>query len=531
MSESARPEPCPLPEPPDWDRIQQILQFVWSRAHTAEAWLVGGCVRDWLLRRGTNDLDLVVPRDAVSLARALADAFAGDFFVLDQERDVARAIVPDSGGRILKVDVARLRAVELLVDLSLRDFTVNAMAVCVDQPLSCGPMPPEARFIANLIDPFNGRADLNLGLIRAVTEGAFLDDPLRMLRAVRQAAELGFRIEDATYNLIRRDASLLTTVASERVRDELDRILLLSSGGGWRHLPVLQNAGLLLQVLPEVSALAGVVQSPPHHQDVFDHTRSVLAHLEGLFALIWPAAGWHVPEPAAADSLPIVDDGAWSDLAAVLRPYLVDLRAHLCEPVSARWVRRDCLPWAALAHDWGKPAMCSVDELGRISFLEHDTWGAMLVHSRLRALRMSAVEIGYISRLVSLHMRPGHLSRTYPPSRRAVYRFFREAAGAGPDCVLLSLADYAAIRAGNTRLEPWARRLETAGVLLKTYFRERAERVDLAPLIDGRRIMSTFGLAPGPQIGALLEGLREAQAAGEITNSDEALAWLAQRVH
>ena len=175
--------------------------------------------------------------------------------------------------------------------------------------------------------------------------------------------------------------------------------------------------------------------------------------------------------------------------------------------------------------------MRSVDEMGKVRFLEHDTWGAMLVHARLRALRMSADEIGYISRLVSLHMRPGYLSQPYPPSRRAVYRFFREAAGAGPDCVLLSLADYAAIRAGQVKLEHWARRLETAGLLLKTYFRERVERVDPPPLIDGRRIMSTFGLAPGPQIGALLQGLREAQAAGEVTDFDEALTWLAQRVH
>jgi len=531
MSELARPEPCALSEPPDWDGIQRVLRLVWSIERTAKAWLVGGCVRDWLLHRGTNDLDLVVSRNAVSAARTLADAFGGDFFVLDQERDVARAILPASKGHSLNVDVARLRAAELLVDLSLRDFTVNAMAVCLDQPLSFGPMPPEEHFITNLIDPFGGRADLSHGQIRAVTEGALLDDPLRMLRAVRQAAELGFLIEDVTYNLIRRDASLLTTVASERVRDELDRILLLSSGDGWRHLPVLRDTGLLLHVLPEAAALVGIAQSPPHYQDVFDHTCSVLAHLEGLFGLIWPAAGWHVPPPAPGGSLPVVDAGAWSDLAAILRPYLDDLRAHLCEPVSHRRTRRDCLPWAALAHDWGKPAMCSADEIGKIRFLEHDTWGAMLVQARLRALRMSADEIGYISRLVSLHMRPGYLSHTYPPSRRAVYRFFREVAGAGPDCVLLSLADYAAIRAGNTGLEPWERRLETAGLLLSTYFRERAERVDPPPLIDGRRIMSTFGLAPGPQIGALLEGLREAQAAGEVANFEEALAWLAPRVH
>jgi tRNA nucleotidyltransferase/poly(A) polymerase len=491
------------------------MDFVCHRS--TEAWLVGGAVRDRLLQRETNDLDIVVPTGAIALARAVADAFAGHFFVLDQGRDVARAVLKDSWGRDQNVDVARLRASELTVDLGLRDFTINAMAV----PIRSGAG-------AEVIDPFGGRRDLQGGVVRAVAEGAFLDDPLRLLRAVRQAAELNFRIDHGTYELIRRDASRLTTVAAERVRDELARILWLP--GSWQSLQVLQDAGLLVRVLPEATALAGVTQPAPHYQDVFDHTRSVLAHLEGLCGLIWPTEATRILEPSPKDVLPHLDSVAWTELATVIKPYSQELREYLGAAVSGLRSRRDCLAWAALAHDWGKPATRSMDDNGKVRFLDHERWGVVMTRARLRALRMSSDEVDHISRLVSLHMRPGYLSHDYPPSRRAIYRFFKDASGSGPDCVLLSLADYAAIRAGNPFLEAWGRRLNTAGLLLSAYFRERTQRVDPIPLLDGWQVMAAFGLPQGPQVGSLLEGLREAQAAGEITQIDEALAWLTQRL-
>jgi tRNA nucleotidyltransferase/poly(A) polymerase len=500
-----------------------ILRFVQDRCDAARVWLVGGCVRDWLLRRESNDIDLILPQGAIRLARSLADTFDGAFFVLDRERDVARAILTDREGNSLHVDVASLRAAELLVDLSLRDFTINAMAMPIDAVIGS-----EDVAVAEIIDPFGGRTDLDQGIIRAVTEGSFCDDPLRLLRAVRQAAELGFRIEDATYNLMRRDAPLLATVAVERIRDELWRILALP--GTWRHLRVLSDVGLLLDCLPEVPALIGVTQSPPHYQDVFDHTRSVLAHLEGLYSLIWPAAEWGLPRVAPPDRLLYLDDAVWPDLSAAIEPFSGDLQGHLAGPVSVGRSRQDCLVWAALAHDWGKPGTRSVDQNGKIHFLEHDARGASLVQARLRTLRMATEEVSMISRLVGLHMRPGYLSHDYPPSRRAVYRFFLDAAGAGPESVLLSLADYAAIRSENTSLESEDRRIRTAGLLLEAYFRERTERVDPPRLLDGRQIMSICGLAPGPEVGLLLQELREAQASGEVTDVAGALAWLAQRM-
>lgn len=497
--------------------IERILAVV--RRHSPQAWLVGGYVRDRLLGRPTYDLDLAVPEGAISLARRLADAFGGAFFTLDVKRDIARAILTDEAGNRLTVDVARLRQADLLDDLRLRDFTVNAMAMPLGEDAPAGE--------AEVIDPFGGRADLAQGLLRAVTADAFRDDPVRMLRAVRQAAELSFAIETSTRDLIRRDAARLAVASPERVRDELVRIV--AGPGSWRYLALLGELDLLRHVLPEAAALIGVAQSPPHFQDVFDHTCSVLAHLEGLYALIWPDGAYRRPEPLPGDRVVPLAEPQWHELAALLDPYLDDLRAHLNLLVSGGHGRPACLLWAALAHDWGKPAMRSVDEGGRARFLEHDHWGTLLVQARAQALRMSADEVAYISHLVALHMRPGFLAHDYPPSRRALYRFFRDAGDTGPDCVLLSLADYAAIRAGHAELDGWDRRLKTAALLLEAYFRERTERVSPEPLLDGRQIMAAFGLKPGPQIGALLEGLREAQAVGEVKTVDQALAWLTER--
>ena len=138
-------------------------------------------MRDRLLGRTTHDLDIIVPEGGVRLARSLAIAFDGASFVLDADRDVGRAILPLADGASFEVDVARLRVPDLLDDLALRDFTVNAMAM----DLIGDGLP--------VFDPFDGRADLERQLLRAVTEGAFFDDPLRMLRGVRMVAELGLR--------------------------------------------------------------------------------------------------------------------------------------------------------------------------------------------------------------------------------------------------------------------------------------------------------------------------------------------------
>jgi tRNA nucleotidyltransferase/poly(A) polymerase len=495
---------------------ERVIALV--RNQERPAWLVGGFVRDRLLGRASHDLDLIVPEGGIRLARTIAAVFGGASFVLDERRDVGRAILADGPNQTLEVDVARLRMPDLHDDLALRDFTINAMAMDITS----------AAAEPHLCDPFGGHDDLSRGILRAVTEGTFRDDPLRMLRGVRMVAELGFRIEGATYNLIRRDASLIERVAPERIRDELMRVLI--APGAWQHLRLLAALGLLRYTLPEATAQIGVAQSAPHYQDVFNHSRSVLAHLEGIYAVLWPESAYALPHPVPDDDTRVADAAQWADVAATLAPYADDLRGHLFLPLASGHSRRELLLWAAVTHDWGKPAKRTENVTGQTHFYDHDRWGALLVEARLQALKFAGDEVAYVARLTDLHMRPAHLAHDYPPTPKAIYRYFRDAETVGPDCAMLGVADQLAMQARSFDPEAWQHRLATTRLLFEAYFRDQPHAVAPVPLLNGRQVMAEFGLKPGPRIGEILEALREAQATGEVGDVAAAWAWLHSHV-
>jgi len=204
------------------DRIQGWLEAVpmriralaFLRAQSAPVYLVGGSVRDALLGRPAHDMDLVIDGDALHLTRALADHLGAAFVPMDVERDVGRVAWHDDKG-MQYVDLAGFRAPTLTGDLLARDFTVNAIAV---------PLMPA---VGSLIDPAQGQADIERRLLRATTPRAFVDDPLRILRGLRQSGTLGFSIETGTEQLMRSGRHGLSRVSPERIRDELFQIAAL----------------------------------------------------------------------------------------------------------------------------------------------------------------------------------------------------------------------------------------------------------------------------------------------------------------
>jgi poly(A) polymerase len=332
----------------------------------------------------------------------------------------------------------------------------------------------------------------------------------------------GFQIEGATFNLMRRDAHLLPAVSPERVRDELMRILIAPDG--WRHLGLLRELALLPHILPESAAQIGVEQSHPHYQDVFEHSRSVLAHLQGIFALLWSDGPYSTPRMREQADPVIAPEGMWEGVREALEPFAQILRDHLCMPLAVGRVRRDLLCWAAVAHDWGKPAKRTVEEGGRARFFDHDHWGALLAEARLTALKFSGDEVSYVARLTDLHMRPSELTHQYPFSRRAQYRFFRAADNIGPDVVLLSLADYMATLAKIITEQPdaveaerWEVRLKTARDLLDAYFNHRGEQVSPPSLLNGRQIMAALDIAPGPWWESCSKGCAKPRPRGKCS--------------
>lgn len=483
------------------------------KARDVEAYLVGGTVRDWLMGRPIHDLDFAVRGDAMALGRRAADALNGAYVPLDLERNTSRVVVkvPPAAGPdqpvSRHVDFAGLRGDDIEGDLWARDFTVNAMAIDILDVEQARPP---------VLDPTGGQEDLSRRRVRAVSETIFEDDPVRLLRAVRFAAQLQGYIEPDTQALMRQHAALLPTTSPERIRDELVKILLLPASVP--QVRLLEAFGILEIILPEVVALQGVTQSPPHVYDVYDHTLMTLAAVERVLGALLRSSATALPEQVPPDAPP-----AAADFLGPVATYAPELREHVTPALVGDRPRLVLLKLVALLHDVGKPAARSVDPDGRVRFLRHEHVGSKMAARVMRRLRFGGREVRLVAGIVRHHIRPLLLGDASQVTRRAVYRFFRDAGSAGLDTLLFSLADYRATCGPTIRPEGWARRLDVAQLFLKRYFLQHSQVVTPPKLIDGNDLMRVLDLEPGRQIGLLLEAVREAQAAGLVATREEAL--------
>jgi len=463
-------------------------------------WLAGGPVRDLLLGRDIHDWDFAVAEQGRALARKVANALRAAYYPLDNLRDTGRVVATDPyTHRPVMLDFAVLRGVTLEEDLRRRDFTVNAMALTLE---------------GALIDPTGGQADLEAKLIRIAGPTSFKDDPARLLRAIRQANTLHFHLEARTEMALRAQALSITTVTAERVRDEL--LDMLRAVPAAHSLHALADVGLLGHVLPEIQALQAVQQSAPHHYtNAQVHTLATLSAVEGILALLKGEA-----HPPATDSYIPAPAWAWPLLTDTLLPFQASLLAYLSEPVNVEMPRADLLKWGALFHDAGKAETRTVDDDGRTHFYGHADTGAQATQARLKALRFPGKAITFISTLVAEHMRLA-VAHKNTLTRRAAYRFYRDTGEAGVGVVLLALADALAVWGRGLTQTRWRALLHNAGVLLKAYFERPTEVVKPPALLNGHDLIA-LGLQPGPQMGRVLESLREAQAAGEVTTREAA---------
>jgi putative nucleotidyltransferase with HDIG domain len=467
----------------------------------APAYLVGGAVRDLLLGRTSHDLDFVVPREALVTARKTANVLGGAFYVLDPERDTGRVLLTGESHERYFLDFTSFRGPDLESDLRGRDFTINAIALDLHQP--------EA-----LIDPLGGAQDLHARVLRLCSPTSFEADPLRILRCVRLAVKYELRLLPETRRLLSQALAGLNRVSPERMRDELFRIL--EARKPTVALRTLDVLGALEYVLPEVKALKGVTQSPPHVDEVWPHTLNVVQKLNDLIDALGPE---HNPEAAANWALGLV--------ALRIGRYRQQISEHLSENLNPDRSLRALLLLAALYHDIGKPASRQVEEDGRIRFFDHDQLGAQLAGQRGARLYLSNSEIERLTTIVRHHMRPLLLAQAgVTPSRRAIYRFFRATGATGVDICLLSLADTLATYGPGLPQEVWIQQLDTVRTLLEAWWEQAEEKVSPPALLNGHDLMESFDLPAGPEIGRLLEELREAQATGEVKERAEAVEFI-----
>ncbi len=457
-------------------------------------YLVGGLIRDQLLDRPLRylNVDVAVPRDGVRLAHRIADQLHGAFVPLDDSLGCARVVI--AAATRIEVDISTFRGDSIDADLRLRDFTVNAIAVSLADWLRTPNRP------GPLIDPLHGEVALRQRRLVPCFAGTFMDDPVRILRAARFAAQLEFSLDPDARPLMTAAVPALARVAGERVRDEL--LAIFETDQAHPAIQLLNEVGVLDVLIPELTVGRGVEQGGYHHLDVLGHQIETIAQ----------------------------GDRFLKDFAEFSEPLRQPMAAYCAQQVVERRSRKSLIKLSCLLHDIGKPSRRTVESDGEIWFLGHEETGAEYVPAITERLRLSNRESELVRLMVLHHLRPGFLSREPQLTRRAVYRFFKDLGDDGPSCLLTWWADRMATRGPQSRLDQLDQQRARLEELLNAYFFQSADVVKPPRLINGNELMRALKIPSGPLVGELLQLIEEAQAEGRIHTAEEALALAGDRI-
>lgn len=460
---------------PHFQTIQQL-----AKKKKVDVFLVGGFVRDCLLNRPKLDFDFAVERGALKFAGAFAREIKGAFIVLDEERGCARVAKKTKEG-MATFDFADFRAKTFKADLSLRDFTVNTLAVDMSS------LNGAENIEEVLLDFKQGLKDLKARRIKLISARAFKDDPLRMLRAFSIKAALGFTIDKNVLSQIKKDKGLIRGVSYERIREELFKIL--ESGDAAGTMKAMDQIGLLKEIIPQITVMYNCHQGGYHHLDVWPHSLETVKQLENVYK-------------------ELENDG--------------DVRQYINVKLAGEHTRKALIKLAALLHDIGKPETRKKEENGRISFHGHEHVGKNIARHIAKMLKISTKERYALEDMIRWHLRPGYLADFKNPSERAVFRFFRDAKEETASILILSMADQRSTCGPMTTKEDTEHHVKICRAILRKYFDKLKEK-PFVRLVNGNDVMKYLKLPPSPLVGKILREIEEKQVLGKIQTKKDAL--------
>jgi poly(A) polymerase len=466
---------------------EEILGSVYNfaKANKVKLYLVGGALRDLILRekKETLDFDFCLRRGALNFGRKLAKNLKAAFVVLDEGHAACR-LVKKIRGQTYTFDLSDFRAETLEKDLLRRDFTINSLALQLKDIFI-------AKDLSSLIiDPYSGRSDLRRKVIKATGRNSFKEDPLRILRAFSFSCILKFSLDRETLRLAKKERDKIRLVSIERIREELFKIL--DSPAAYTSLAALDKLRILEIIFPEIKPMRGIGQGSYHHLDVWQHSLETLYQFELILKSI---------------------------KSEEINNYLKSENSGLHKKLSL-------LKLACILHDVGKPKALR-REKGKIIFHGHERIGLGMVRDICRRLRLSNEECRCLERIVLWHLRPGYLADNQQLTKRAIFRYFRDTAEDALGVLLLSLADQRATKGPLTTEFSRLRHERLVRILIRKLLKKN-NQTKPPRLVNGHDIMNKFKLPPSVLVGKVLDELEEAQAIGKIKDRPGALALAAK---
>jgi len=465
--------------------ISEVINL--AKETKTDVYIVGGYIRDILLKKKSLDIDLVVSEKAESFAKKLAKKINGKCFILHSDLQVYRVAVINNPD-LEYIDISLMQGKNIEDDLSRRDFTINALAVKIEN---------FDNIKKNITDCFDGIKDLKKKEIKAVSKKVFNDDPLRMLRAFRFASEYNFKISKETLSLIKKSSSKIITVAGERIKNELFRIL--NNKNSSQYIAAIDECGLLEKMFPVITKMKKSAKNFYYHpKGLFQHCFQTYEALEKIFIKL----DKYFPQS--------------KDI----------LEQHLNEPFSENVNKKNLLKFIAVFHDCAKPE-CAKRMDNKMRFLGHEELGAKKTAQIMKELKMSNKEIEFAKAIISEHMRPSNLAKSEVITNRAQMRLFRDVKENTPYLLILAMSDWHSYKTLKKKIySPKVLKQQEKSVakLILGYY-DFINNKPKDKIIDGNVLMKELKLKPGKIIGELLQYINNAYEEGRIKDKTQALKY------
>ena len=440
------------------DRVIQLI-----KKYDEDVYLVGGAVRDFLLGKSTFDKDIIV-KSAEEFASRFANDNDGTFIELDKENKIYRVVLSD---KVNYIDVTEADDIEQ--DLKRRDFTINSIAVNLKND--------------EIIDVTGGRLDLERGIIRSISEGNLVDDPLRILRGYRFAATLGFEIESETQRQIDKHLDLILEPARERITYEIMKLF----DGKYTASVLLKADKLIEKIYPVFADVKKVPKNTHHHLDLYEHSVETANQIQLLY---------ETADSVIREHLEKIDFGGFSRLA------------HL--------------KLASFFHDIGKFSTWTI-EGERHRFIKHDDVGSKMAKEILKQNKFSKKQIEYIANMIKNHIYPSQVISSENVTEKIYMRYIRKMGDNVIDNILLAKADRLSARGPAITEAIVKENIDNLDKLLDYYIAIKDSLKPLPKLLSGDEIMELKNIPQSPKLGEIITALKNEQLEGNIVSKDDAI--------